>query len=84
MQQVEPSPVRWTREQYYQMSEMGFFLEHRVQLIEGEIFEMPAQKNLHAMGVDLTADALRAAFGADHWVRTQMTLDLSPTSATRS
>lgn len=81
MQQVEPSPVRWTREQYYQMSEMGFFLEHRVQLIEGEIIEMPAQKNLHAMAITLTEDALRAAFGLNHWVRVQMTLDLSPTSA---
>ena len=81
MQQVEPRPIRWTRERYYQMLDMGFFLERRVELIEGEIIEMSAQKNLHAMGVDLTADALRAAFGPNHWVRVQMTLDLSSTSA---
>jgi Uma2 family endonuclease len=59
---------------------MGFFQDRRVQLIEGEIVEMPAQKNFHAMGITLTEDALRAAFGPGFWVRVQMSLDLTPLS----
>jgi Uma2 family endonuclease len=59
---------------------MGFFRERRVQLIEGEIVEMPAQKNLHAMGIGLTQYALQAAFGIGFWVRVQMSLDLTPRS----
>jgi Uma2 family endonuclease len=76
----EPRPLRWTREEYILASEAGVFLERRVQLIGGEIIEMPAQKNWHAMGITMVADALRLAFGANVWVRVQMTLDLSPHS----
>jgi Uma2 family endonuclease len=53
---------------------------HRVELIGGEIIEMPAQKNWHAFAVGGTEDALRAAFGPNYWVRGQMSLDLSPHS----
>src|ERR1051325_3025019 len=77
---TEPKPYLWTREEYYQMSEMGLFLERRVQLIEGEIFEMPAQKNFHAVAIALTEAALRVVFGTGYWVRVQMSLDLSPLS----
>src|SRR5947208_12147300 len=77
---AEPQPLLWTREEYYQMSDMGLFLERRVQLIEGEIVEMPAQKNFHAVSIALTDDVLRAAFGTGYWVRVQMSLDLSPLS----
>jgi Uma2 family endonuclease len=76
----EPEPHLWTRDEYYQMSEMGLFLECRVQLIEGEILEMPAQKNFHALAIGLTHEALRLAFGGGYWIRVQMSLDLSPLS----
>jgi len=78
MQQIAPHPVRWTREQYLQMSEMGFFHRCRVELIGGEIIEMAAQYDLHLAAITLTADALRNSFGAGYWVRVQGSLDLSP------
>jgi Uma2 family endonuclease len=62
------------------MAEAGLFLDCRVELIEGEIVEMPPQKNFHAAAISLTQDALNAAFGPGHWVRVQMSLDLTPLS----
>jgi Uma2 family endonuclease len=73
-----PTPRRWTRDEYIQMSEWGWFIDCKVELIGGEVIEMAAQFNNHVAGVTLTADALRAAFGSGYWVRTQATIDLSP------
>jgi Uma2 family endonuclease len=71
---------RWTKDEYYQMLDFGWFQDGRVELIGGEVLEMPAQKNYHAMGIGLTDRALQIAFGPNHWVRVQMSLDLSPLS----
>lgn len=73
-------PHRWTAEEMYHLLDLGFFLEERVELIEGEIIQMAAQKNYHAMGVSLSEDALRIAFGPGFWIRVQMTLNLNPYS----
>ncbi|MCC6419422.1 MAG: Uma2 family endonuclease [Gemmataceae bacterium] len=78
--QVGPRKWRWRRKDFYRLSELGFFDGQRVELIEGVIYQMPAQKNLHCMGISLTEDALRVAFGPGHWIRVQMSLDLSPLS----
>jgi Uma2 family endonuclease len=59
---------------------MDWFQGKRVQLIGGEIIEMAAQKNEHGISLKLTEDALEALFGPNFWVRTQMSLDLSPHS----
>ncbi len=77
----EPRPHRWTREQYYQMLDLGWFQDQRVELIDGEVIDMPAQKNFHALAITLTEDALKIAFGTNYWVRVQMTLDLAPLSS---
>jgi len=69
-------PAEW----YYRMLELSGQDWLRVELIDGEVFEMPAQKNWHALGLSLAHDALRLAFGSDFWVRTQASLDLSPYS----
>ncbi|HKI32546.1 MAG TPA: Uma2 family endonuclease [Gemmataceae bacterium] len=71
---------RWTAKEMYRLLDLGFFNGQRVELIEGEIFVMASQKNFHAMGITLTEDALRAAFGPAYWVRVQMSLDLTPHS----
>ena len=73
-----PRLCRWTRDEYIQMSEWGWFIDCKVELIGGEVIEMAAQFNAHAAGVTLTADALRVAFGPGYWVRSQATIDLSP------
>jgi Uma2 family endonuclease len=76
----EPRPYRWTRQEYYQMIDLGWFQDRRVELIDGEVIEMPAQKDYHGAAITLTMDALRLTFGSGYWVRNQMSLDLSPRS----
>jgi Uma2 family endonuclease len=75
--EVEPRSRQWSLEEYYRLSDLGFFQDQRVQLIGGEIIQMAAQNNPHSMGIKLAEDALEAAFGAGHWVHVQMSLDLS-------
>jgi len=75
---VTPRPYRWSREEFFQMIDLGWFQDKPVELIGGEVMEMAAQLDLHLASVTLTSDALRAAFGAGHWVRAQGSLDLSP------
>jgi Uma2 family endonuclease len=74
---AEPRPYRWTADEYYKLSEAGFFQDRRVQLIDGEIIEMPIQTNFHAAARTLTRDVLSQAFGAGFWVRELAPLDLS-------
>ena len=50
----EPRPRRFTREQYYDMAEMGWFGNQRVELIEGEIIDMSPQLSRHACSVRKT------------------------------
>jgi Uma2 family endonuclease len=76
----DPRPHRWTREQFYQMLDLGWFQDQRVELIDGEVLDMPSQKNYHGAAITLTMDALRLAFGSGFWVRNQLSLDLSPYS----
>jgi Uma2 family endonuclease len=68
------------REEYIRLSDEGYFQDRRVQLIGGEIVEMPAQKNKHALGITLVGDALKLVFGPNFWVRCQASLDLGPLS----
>jgi Uma2 family endonuclease len=75
-----PRPHRWTREEFYQMLDLGWFQDQRVELIDGEVIDMPSQKDYHGAAITLTMDVLRFAFGAGFWVRNQMSLDLSPRS----
>ncbi len=78
---AEPRPRMWTAEEFYLLLEQGFFLpNNHVELIEGEIIDMPAQKNLHAAALSVTQFALMAIFGKGYWVRVQASLDLSPLS----
>jgi len=70
-----PQPHRFTRAEYYQMLELGFFAGHRVELIEGEIIEMAAMKDLHAVALGIAAGTLARAFPG-HWVRNQLPLTL--------
>jgi Uma2 family endonuclease len=78
--QIEPKPRLWTAEEFYRLVELNFFIDQRVELIGGEILQMAAQLNPHSLAITLTEDAMRKAFGPNHWVRVQMSLDLSPLS----
>lgn len=58
------------------MADLGFFRDHRVELIDGEIIEMPPQRDIHFAALSLTARALTKVFGNDYWVRIQGPLGL--------
>jgi Uma2 family endonuclease len=73
---TQPRPRRWTVDEYYHMGELGWFADQRVELIDGEVVEMPPKKDLHVASVSLTAKAIARAFGDGHWVRTQDPLHL--------
>jgi Uma2 family endonuclease len=75
---ADPRPYRWTREEFLQMIDLGWFHDKRVELIDGQVIEMASQFDLHLASVTATADALRLAFGSGYWVRVQGSLDLSP------
>src|SRR5438128_10342031 len=78
---LEPQAHVWTRDEYLRAGELGLFRDRRVQLIEGEILDMPPLGNQHCISTECTARALRDVFGAGFWVRVQIPLDLSPLRA---
>ena len=72
--------LRWTAKQFYKLADKGLFRGRRVELIDGVIYEMTPQTNLHAQGIGLSHNALVLAFGPGYWVRGQMPIDMSPFS----
>jgi Uma2 family endonuclease len=77
---TEPRTLRWTKDEYHRLAETGWFDDRRVELLDGEIFEMPVLKIPHVVALDVTADAMRAAFGTGYWVSPQAPLNLTLTS----
>jgi Uma2 family endonuclease len=74
---VEPRPRRWTKEEYHKMGELGWFVDQRVELLGGEIVEMPVPGNPHCVSTDNVYEVLRGLFPKENfWVRMQMPLDL--------
>ena len=80
MQTVEPTTRKWTREEYYQMGDLGFFQDQRVELIDGEIIEMAPQKDMHAAAVGLVRAAVEPLFRSGFWIREQLPMNMGPTS----
>jgi len=76
----EPQVRRWTKQEYYQAAELGWFAGQRVELVDGEVIEMAPQKDAHAFAVRLAASALQRVFGPDFTVLVQMPLNLGPGS----
>ena len=67
----------WTRENYYQMAELGFFHGKRVELIEGAIIEMSPMKSLHATVVRRILKTLRKIFVEGYIVDSQLPMSFS-------
>ena len=55
--------AKWTLDKYQQLVETGLLDHELVELINGEIVEMPPEGLDHAQGSTDTADILRAKFG---------------------
>jgi Uma2 family endonuclease len=72
--------MRFTGEQFLRMAADGYFDGKRVELIAGEILEMPARGNKHYATISRVFRTLDALFpsGSGYWTRCQATLDLSP------
>ena len=77
---TEPAVRKWTKQEYHEAAELGCFDGERVELIDGEVVRMAAQKDEHAMSVTLTEEAARRAFGSGFTYRVQMPLHLGPNS----
>src|SRR5438309_211993 len=75
-----PRVRTWTKSEYRQATELGWFEGERVELIDGEVISMAAQKDEHAMSVTLTAEAAREAFGKGFTYRVQMPIDFGTKS----
>jgi Uma2 family endonuclease len=71
---IEPRTRRFSYDEYYQMADMGFFRDQRVELVDGEIVEMAPQGNFHAMVIGLCEQAMRRVFPSGHWIRQQLPL----------
>ena len=75
---LTPRPRRWSRKEYLRLYEAGWFAGQRVELVAGEVIEMPSQMNPHVWGVQTGQRVLEKAFGRGYWVRAQATLNLGP------
>lgn len=76
LQIEEPRTRRWSRDEFYRMMEWGWFLGQNVELIRGEILEVPNQKSGHYAAIDKTAECLQRVLGPGVWIRTQAPLAL--------
>ncbi len=72
-----PRHRRFNQDEFHQMRDLGWFIDQRVELIDGQIIQLPHPANPHCISTDRTAEALRSVFGKENWVRMQMALDLS-------
>lgn len=73
-------PYLWTCNEYHRMMEEGYFADKRVELLDGEILQMPAQLTFHAVAVGLIRRVMDAAYGAGYDVRIQAPATLNPHS----
>jgi Uma2 family endonuclease len=69
--------VRFTREQYYQMGDLGYFDGKRVERLRGELVEMSPINWSHVLVVGNTADELRRVYAGIGWVNEQNPLALN-------
>lgn len=74
-------PYRWTRQEYEKMVEIGLFPpETRLELIEGEIWEMAAHTSYHAAAITVIQRLLEQVYSEACHVRVQLPLALSDDS----
>jgi len=72
----QPTLHRWTFEQYMRLGEVGLFPDSRTELIDGEIYDVPAQNNPHVAAISNINRLLVAAFDDNYWLSVQSTVRL--------
>jgi Uma2 family endonuclease len=78
---TKPCPIRWTREEYHLLGDLGLFNGRTVELINGEIFEMSPKGWPHVVACRKTAEILERVFAGIGWVARQeplVTIDSEP------
>lgn len=65
---------RWTVDQVYKLSEMGFFDDRHVELIDGVLYEMTINPP-HAVALLLASRLFLRRFGDGHSIRVDLPLD---------
>jgi len=71
---------RWSRGEYYALTESGYFHDERVELINGGIVQKPAQNEPHAWTVMLLTRQLNMLLASTHLLRVQLPLALGEDS----
>lgn len=80
MTTAEPRLYLWTKDEYYQMAEMGLFDGKRVELIGGQVLEMTPMRSGHATATMLVAQAIGRILPAGYFSRVQLPLSVSEIS----
>ena len=75
-EEFKPQPYRWTREQFYELGDMGWFEGRRAILVEGEILAMPAMNDPHRTSLALAVKALEEVFGNGYFLSIQCPFDI--------
>ena len=65
-----------TREEYYRLGDAGFFGDARVELLNGEVWQLPPQTPRHFTTAEVVGDTLLSAFGKGFDVRRRGPLTL--------
>jgi Uma2 family endonuclease len=74
---VAPHPRRWTKAEYHKLRELGWFEWQHVELLDGEIIQMPNAGHPHCVSNDKVRAVLEVIFPKDrHWLRAQSALNL--------
>jgi Uma2 family endonuclease len=71
-----PRPFAWTVALFHQLGDRGVFERRRAKLIDGQLIEEGQMNPPHAIALEKTNEALRAAFGKGWRFRVQMPLVL--------
>lgn len=80
MQVAEPKVRLWTRAEYHQMADLGWFDGQRAELVEGEIVVLSPQKFGHGATTDRVREILHNLLHDEFWVRMQLPIAIGETS----
>jgi Uma2 family endonuclease len=67
MKTVVARRFRWSVKRYFRLTELGFFGDQRVELLNGEIIRMPAQAQAHRLAITRITRLLVPAFDPAHY-----------------
>jgi len=77
---AEPKARLWTRDEYHQMADLGWFDGQRAELVEGEIVVLSPQKFGHGAVTDRVTEVLKSLLGGEYWVRMQLPIAIGEIS----